>query len=247
MRKIIVSVVIVIVSCWDLGVQTIVPGWFFNSMPGDCMGVSLPIKDNPEVRHEMALMMAMLQKWFSIASKSAHVIEYSEQSFTSMTVFEEEKSFSYVLKDTHVNDAGEEYVRLDITEGNDCRFEIAFQKGIERKGNYRFGCKATCIATIAKPSGSSRMIYRFNNDEFDNHDIDFVLCTEQGETSPFSTSLDSGHYEYQNCGQPLDMCLTASCDNSLCIALLKIIFSGTDTSNFYPMEIRNNNLYYLYY
>lgn len=244
------SVIAVLLSL-NMSAHEQIPDWFFHSNSGSHVGVSFPA-ENHHARECMALMIAVLQNRCVHANCHENAVS-SGKDIRARHSFVDQYSFSYQLEDRHVNDNGEEFIKVKIAEGNDCNINIAYAKDFKTLEDNSLHIDIQCAIELETKSGTkSVLLYDYKHshpgNEFKHH-LKFMSCTPQGETYILNKDIDKANnasYKYQSCRTPIDFSLSASCENSLFVALLQIILQG-EMKGIFPIGMKDNHLHFLYY
>lgn len=260
-RKTMLLILMTLISCLSMSAQTRIPDWFFESNSGSQVGVSFPAK-NHHARECMALMIAVLQNRCVQANCLEDAVISGKDTIEDAVISGKdiranysfvEHSFSYQLEDSHVNDNDEEFFKIKITEGNDCNINIAYAQDFKTLEDNSLHIDIQCLIELeTEPGLKSVLRYDYKHSHLSNelkHRLEFISCTPQGETYILNTDIDKANdasYKYQNCRMPIDFSLSTSCENSLFVALLKIILQG-EMKYIYPIGMKDNHLYFLYY
>lgn len=113
-----------------------VPSWFFQTREGEAVGVSLPNMENPQLRQNQAISMALMH-WCLRNREERPVIDQfyttesgpgQEEKTTGQRQFaiKEKRMLSYKIVDRYVNENGEEFVRLQVDpNGNGLTFAMS--------------------------------------------------------------------------------------------------------------------------
>lgn len=249
--KRIVLILAALFSCLFMSAQTKIPDWFFDSNSGSQIGVSFPA-ENHHARECMALMIAVLQNRCVQANCHENAVS-SGKDIRARHSLVDQYSFSYQLEDRHVNDNDEEFIKVKIAEGNDCNINIAYAKDFKTLEDNSLHIDIQCVIELETGSGTkSVLLYDYKHshpgNEFKHH-IKFMSCTPQGEAYILNKDIDKANdvsYKYQDCRTPIDFSLSASCENSLFVALLQIILQG-DMRRIFQIGMKDNRLHFLYY
>lgn len=258
--KRIALILVTLFSCLSMSAQTRIPDWFFESNSGSQVGVSFPA-ENHHARECMALMIAVLQNRYVQANCLEDAVISVKDTIEDAVISRIDAlardfyqcSFSYRLENSHVNDNDEEFFKFKITEGNDCNINIVYEYFIETLEDNSLHINIQCLIELeTEPGLKSVLLYEYKHSDQSNelkHRLEFISCTPQGETYIMNTDIDKANdasYKYQNCRMPIDFSLSASCENSLFVTLLQIILQG-EMKCIYPIGMKDNHLYFLYY
>lgn len=231
-----------------LSAQTAVPDWF--RISGNGHGVSLPMRGEPEAQHDMALVMAVAD--YAIKNLRPEdmvaMTEYLESGyFKRVCRWMSDITFSYDLIKSYVNDIGEEYVMIQMKEGDECHAEIA--------------CDNLCDVTGSVIEEEGELVLRL---EAGTRKIIFYCTHSSGLKSIMIEGIDastdefysfqdtvndkaddkSASYHYGDYGFASLSCSMVSCANSMfCAFMNALMWHG-------PFEItgiKDNNLYFINY
>ena len=242
----------VVLLAINLSAKERIPDWFFNADPRSNVGVSYPIKGNAPARETMALMIAILQNRCIQADCHTNALEIGNDIRVRHS-FEDKWSFSYLIENRYLNDIGEGFVKVKITDGDDYNIKMSFLKIFEgRDGNYP-DIEILCRIHLDNRVGlKSDLFYNFRYSKIKNdfrHYLEFISRPPQGAIYVLKKEINKDNptpYKYHNCKTSSDFSLATLCDNSLFIALLQTIVQG-EGKGIFPIGIKDNNLHFLYY
>lgn len=250
-RKTMLSILTALFSSLFMPAQNRIPDWFFDSNSGSQIGVSFPA-ENHHARECMALMIAVLQNRCVQANCHENAV-ISGKDIRARHSFADQYKFSYQLENRHVNDNDEEFIKVKITDGNDCSINIAYVKDFEILEDNSLKIDFLCRIELETASGlKSVLLYDFKHSQASNdfcHHLEFLSCTPQGETYILNKEINKANYasyKYQNCRETIDFSLSASCENSLFVTLLQITLQG-EMKQVLPIGVKDNYLHFLYY
>lgn len=126
-RRYQLCVITVILSSLYMSAQSQIPDWFLNIGEDEYVGVSFPIKDAPEARHDFALMTAMMQHpAFNQQMKGVSSCRSTESGYSYISIYKLDTliRFSYMQSDMSVNERGEEYVKIRFGQGHGCEMRL---------------------------------------------------------------------------------------------------------------------------
>lgn len=241
------SIILLLLSA-SLSAQTSVPAWF--RISGNGYGVSLPMRGEPDARHDIALVMAVADyaiKNLRPEDMAAMTGRSESGDFERTCRWMSDITFSYDLIKSYVNDIGEEYVMIQMKEGNECHAEIV--------------CDNRCDVAGSVIEEGGELLLRL---EAGTRQISFYCTHSNGLKSIEITGIDastdefysfqdtvndktddrSASYHYGDYGFASLSCSMVSCANSMfCAFMNALMWHG-------PFEItgiKDNNLYFINY
>ena len=174
--KRITLILVTLFACISMSAQTGIPDCFFDIGEDEYVGVSLPLKDAPETRHDFALMTAMIQHpAFNQQMKQASLCRSTEfgdiykSSFKLDTLIR----FSYMQSDMYVNDYDEEYVKIKVGQGRGCEMRLRIaDEDLSAPGIYESVCSID--VELKSDNGSSSIIRIFDKVLSSQNKRDFI-------------------------------------------------------------------------
>lgn len=242
------SIILLLLSA-SLSAQTSVPAWFFR-ISGNGYGVSLPMRGEPDARHDMALVMAVADyaiKNLRSEDMAAMTGRSESGDFKRACRWMSDITFSYDLIKSYVNDIGEEYVMIQMKEGNECHAEIVCDNRCDVAGSVIEEDGELLLRLEAGTRQISFYCTHFNglkSIEITGIDASTDEFYSFQDTVNDKTDDRSASYHYGDYGFASLSCSMVSCANSMfCAFMNALMWHG-------PFEItgiKDNNLYFINY
>lgn len=233
----------------NLAAQTTVPGWFFEPRGG--VGVSLPMPDDPEARHDMAVALAIADGMMLTSKpERANMSEWSESgdwTYVIRTNCSIDSTFSYDLVDSHINSIAEEYVCVNVQEGDDCNIWITrasdmsvSEKGAEVIGLYRITLQMderTIEFTCSDFGYGGKEVVILSSGSSTKSDYMFSEIVKESSGSSRTS------YAYRDSGFTAPLCASIRCADTMFCAYVNSGAWGHSRLT----GIKDNNLYFINY